>query len=82
MEAEFDKIINLIKNEYQTAIKCNGNKFNSLHEGYAVLLEEVEELWDEIKKKDRFRDYPNMIIESAQIASMAIKMIHTINENM
>jgi hypothetical protein len=30
------------------------NKFtsmNSLHEGYAVLLEEVEELWDWIKQK-------------------------------
>jgi hypothetical protein len=24
---------------------------NSLHEGYAVLLEEVDELWEEIKRK-------------------------------
>ena len=25
--------------------------FNSYHEGYAVILEEMDELWDEVKKK-------------------------------
>jgi hypothetical protein len=25
-------------------------RFNSLHEGYAVMLEEVEELWEMIRK--------------------------------
>lgn len=40
----------LVSTELEFAIR----KFptmNSLHEGYAVLLEEVEELWEEIKRK-------------------------------
>ena len=30
--------------------KIHGNQYNSLHEGYAVLLEEVEETEDELKR--------------------------------
>ena len=40
------------------------------HEGYAVLLEEVEELWDEVK--DRRRDLAAMRKEAIQVAAMAI----------
>lgn len=44
-------------------------RFNSLHEGYAVLLEEVEELWEEIKRRD---PRPAEIYkEAVQIAAMA-----------
>ena len=48
-------------------------KFNSAHEGYAVLLEEVEELWIEIKKKKRSQH--KMKKESIQVAAMALRMI-------
>jgi hypothetical protein len=37
--------------EYDEAISKYGD-FKSLHEGYAILLEEVDELWEEIKKKN------------------------------
>jgi len=47
--------------------------FNSAHEGYAVLLEEVEELWEEIKKKPRSQY--KMKTESIQIAAMALRLI-------
>lgn len=53
----------LIQAEYKNACEKFGDKYNSLHEGYAVLLEEVEEvkeqtknlrltkfIWNEIKK--------------------------------
>jgi len=40
------------------------------HEGYAVLLEEVDELWAEVK--DRRRDLDAMRREAIQIAAMAI----------
>jgi len=30
--------------------------FNSLHEGYAVALEEMDELWEAIKRQPRIRD--------------------------
>ena len=49
----------------------------SAHEGYAVLLEEVDELWDEVKKnpsKYAHRD-KDMRKEAIQIAAMAIRFV-------
>lgn len=47
---------------------------NSWHEGYGVLLEEVDELWDEVKKKVSNRDKDNMIKELVQISAVCEKM--------
>lgn len=47
---------------------------HSLHEGYAVLLEEVDELWEQVRMKSLARD-PDMIgRELIQIAAMAQRM--------
>lgn len=54
------------------------NKFkpmNSAHEGYAVLAEEFDELWDEIKAKQGARDLAKMRKEAIQVAAMAIRFI-------
>lgn len=48
--------------------------FTSFHYGYAVLLEQVEEFWDEVKKKERKRDRHNMLKELVQIASICERM--------
>jgi hypothetical protein len=48
-------------------------QFNSTHEGYAVLHEELDELWDEIKKKQP--DKTRMREEATQVGAMAIKFI-------
>ena len=53
-------------------------EFNSAHEGYAVLKEEVDELWDEIKKKPRERDWDLIRDEATQVAAMAIRLIEDI----
>lgn len=45
--------------------------FASPHEGYAVLLEEVDELWAEVKKGDRKR----MKEEAVQVAAMALRFL-------
>lgn len=45
--------------------------FNSPHEGYAVLKEELDEAWDEIKNNDEERTREEMI----QVAAMAIKFL-------
>ena len=42
----------LIAEEYNNAKKEYGDKYHSLHEGYAVLLEEVEEVNEEKKLLD------------------------------
>ena len=47
--------------------------FNSPHEGYGVLLEELDELWDEVKKREP--DLKNMRAEAVQVAAMAMKFI-------
>jgi hypothetical protein len=49
-------------------------EFTSKHHGYAVLLEELEELWDEIKKKKSSK--PAMRDEAVQVAAMAMRFIH------
>ena len=45
----------------------------SPHEGFAILLEEVDELWDEVKPKPYLRSRERMREEAMQIAAMAIR---------
>ena len=45
--------------------------FNSAHEGYAVLLEEVEELWIEVRTKSGTKQ--SQRAEAIQIAAMALR---------
>lgn len=47
--------------------------FHSAHEGYAVVLEELDELWDEVRTRDERRDMPRMRREAIQVAAMAIR---------
>lgn len=47
--------------------------FNSLHEGYAVAKEEVDELWDEIKAKNPDRE--KIRTEAMQCAAMFIRIM-------
>ena len=51
---------------------------SSCHEAYAVIVEEVEELWDEVKKKREHRDTEHMRREAIQIAAMALRFIHDV----
>ena len=51
--------------------------FNSAHEGYAILLEEVDELWDEVKKNPHKSPerLANMRTEAIQVAAMAMQFL-------
>ena len=44
---------------------------NSLHEGYAVIAEELDELWDQVRMKSELRDIGVVYHELIQIAAMA-----------
>lgn len=44
---------------------------HSAHEGYAVILEELQEFWDEGKKKRSERNQDQMVAELVQVAAMA-----------
>ena len=43
----------------------------SAHEGYAVILEELDEFWEEVRKRKKERDKTRMYEELVQIAAMA-----------
>ena len=62
----------LTEDEVTVALK-NYPAFHSAHEGFAVLKEEVDELWDEVKKKPDARSKAKMKAECIQIAAMAIR---------
>jgi hypothetical protein len=47
--------------------------YNSLHEAYAVILEEVDELWDEVRKQRHARSSDIIRTELIQIAATACR---------
>lgn len=51
----------------------NWPAFNSAHEGYAVLKEELDELWEHVKTNQRRRDLGAMRKEAIQVAAMAMR---------
>lgn len=48
-------------------------QWNSAHEGYAILLEEVDELWDHVKTNQKKRDLYAMRNEAIQVAACALR---------
>lgn len=61
-----------VREEFTRATEQHG-MFNSAHEGWAVIYEELDELWDEVRKKRKNRDPKAMRAECVQIAAMAMK---------
>ena len=53
--------------------------FNSAHEGYAILAEEVDELWAHVKVNQKKRDLDAMRAEAIQVAAMAVKFVQMID---
>lgn len=67
-----NEVAELIDDEIHRAKTKFKENFNSTHEGFSVLKEEVDELWDEVKangSKERLR------AEAVQVAAMAIRFI-------
>jgi hypothetical protein len=58
--------------EWQNAIR-NWREFNSAHEGFAVLLEEVDELKAHVWTNQKKRDIQAMRKEAIQVAAMAVR---------
>lgn len=53
--------------------EVNWPPFNSAHEGFAVLMEEVDELWEHVKTNQKKRDLAAMRKEAIQVAAMAMR---------
>lgn len=72
-----NKILNDIEIEFYNATRKFGS-FHNAHEGYAVLLEEIDELWENVKlnqynNPDRLKKIKE---EAIQVAAMAIRLIY------
>ena len=64
------RMLKLVAAEYEKARKKH-RPMAGAHEGYAVLLEEVDELWDEIKADNHGRAQK----EAVQVAAMALALL-------
>lgn len=71
-EKSLEMLIWEVENELAKATS-KFKPFNNEHEGYMIILEEMDELWDEVKKK--IPNKINMRQECIQIAAMALRFI-------
>ena len=71
---QYARILEDIREEYKSASN-RYPPFNSAHEGYAVILEEMDELWLEVKKSPKKREPDKMREEAVQVAAMALRFL-------
>ena len=69
-----DELLRAVDAEVTRARRSYPN-FHSQHEGYAVLKEEVDELWDRIKASKGLKADGVTAIEAVQVAAMAIRFV-------
>ena len=76
MSERLEMALNWVRNEYNKATKKFGT-FHNAHEGYAVLLEEVDELWENVKLNQFTHTGRDalMLVEAIQVGAMAIRFI-------
>lgn len=69
-DLDFDMVLAAVMDELDRASKKFPD-FRSAHEGYAILKEEVDELWDAIKAND----HVSARKEAVQVAAMAFRYL-------
>ena len=76
---KLEAIIVKVIREYEQAVKKHG-PFRSPHEGYSVIAEELDELWDEVRMLKNFDDRrPGLKKEAIQIAAMVIRYVYDLS---
>lgn len=75
-----DQFLRDVMYEYARVSEKHGPYYASAHEGFAVMYEELDELWEEVRKKSKNRDLANMREECVQIASCALKFALSFGE--
>lgn len=76
---DVEKAANLSEEIYEEFLKASSKfpAFNSEHEGYAVLKEEVDELWEAIKLNQKKPERHNLCRkECIQVAAMALRFLY------
>jgi len=68
-----------VLDEFRDATRKFG-RFHNAHEGYAVLLKEVDELWEAVKLNQSDPEREDRILrEACQVAAMAIRILHDVS---
>ncbi|WP_169980477.1 hypothetical protein [Tautonia rosea] len=69
------KVNEILEDVHEEVIRATTNwpQFNSAHEGYAVMLEEVDELKAHVWMNQKRRNLEAMKKEAIQIAAMAVR---------
>jgi hypothetical protein len=73
------KELGALYHEYLKASEKFGS-FASSHEGYAIIKEEIDELWDEIKDNKRPGTIGRQRKEALQVAAMGLRYLIDIKE--
>ena len=79
MDGNVKHNLDAIFEEYERAVSLFSD-FKSPHEGYAILLEEVDELWDEIKGNKKPGAHERMRDEAVQVGAMALRFLAMLDE--
>lgn len=75
-----DFIVQEVLKELDRAEKKFG-PFNSAHEGWAVLMEEVDELWEAVRMQYGPERHLQMHNEAVQVGAMALRFLIFLSEN-
>ena len=74
-EEKLELAIKDISEEVRRAKTLFPVDFHNQHEAYAVILEEFDELWDEIKKNQKKYDLTAQRTEAKQAAAMLVRLM-------
>lgn len=68
---DIDKVMAAIRSELERATQLHPSPMHSTHEAYGVILEELDEAWDEVKgnRDGRFADE---VVQTAAMCARAI----------
>lgn len=67
-----ERFIQDMQNELAAA-RSHYPPINTIHEGYAIILEEMDEFWYQVKKRPNARDPHLLYHELIQIAAMCMR---------
>lgn len=76
---DLSRVLRLVEKEIVRAWTKHPNEFHNAHEGYAVLLEEVDELWDEVKADTAYTK--KGMKEAIQTAAMAVRFVVELHDH-
>jgi hypothetical protein len=67
-------VLEVIREEYEQA-RTRWPALNTRHEGYAVILEEMDELWDAVKCQDAVRCFEEAVQVGAMVVAFLVEVV-------